>query len=91
MMIVVNLIQTIANIYIFLIIIRALMSWIKSEVLYAYSSFFAFVSLLTDPFLNFIRRFIPLVYHGFDFSPVVAIFIVEILKNTIILLLTKIF
>ncbi|MCX8093556.1 MAG: YggT family protein [Candidatus Goldbacteria bacterium] len=91
MIIIINLIQAIATIYIFLIIIRALMSWIKSEVLYAHSSFFAFVSVLTDPFLNLIRRFIPLIYRGFDFSTVVAIFIVEILKNAIIFLLTKLF
>ncbi len=91
MTIIVSLIQTIATIYVILIIIRAFMSWIRPEVLYAYTSFFAFISVMVDPFLNIIRRFIPLVYRGFDFSPVVAILIVEILKNAIILLLTKIF
>lgn len=91
MIIIINLIQTIATIYIILIIIRVIMSWIKSEVLYAYSSFFAFVSVLTDPFLIIIRRFIPLVYRGFDFSPVVAILIIEILKNILIYFITRLF
>jgi len=91
MMIIINIIQTIATIYIILIIIRAFMSWIRPEVLYAYNSFFAFVSVMTDTFLSLIRRVIPLVFRGIDFTPVVAILIVEILKNAIILLLTKLF
>jgi YggT family protein len=91
MTIIINLIQAIATIYIFLIIIRAFMTWIKPEVLFTYNSFFAFVAALTDPFLITIRRFIPLVYREFDFSPIVAILIVEILKNILILFITKLF
>lgn len=86
-----NLIQTIATIYIILIIIRAFMTWIKPEILYAYTSFFAFISAIVDPFLNFIKRFIPIVYRGFDFSPIIAILLVEIIKNIIILFLDMIF
>lgn len=89
--ILINIINTIVTIYIILIIIRAIMTWIRPEVLYAYNSFFAFVSVLTDPFLLFIRRIVPLVFSGFDFTPVVAILIVEIFKNIIIFLLTKLF
>mgnify|MGYP000976629355 FL=1 len=91
MHIIINLIQTVATIYIFLIIIRAFMTWIKPEMLYTYNSFFAFISALTDPFLITIRRFVPLVYSGIDFSPVVAILIVEILKDILILFITKLF
>jgi|DewCreStandDraft_4_1066084.scaffolds.fasta_scaffold12520_3 YggT family protein len=89
--IIINIIHTIAAIYIILIIIRALVTWIKPQILFAYNSFFSFVSSLTDPFLMIIRRFIPVIYSGFDFSPVVAILIVEILKNLLIFTITKIF
>ncbi len=90
-MIIINTIQTVVTIYIILIIIRAFMSWIRPEVLYAYNSFFGFVAALVDPFLNIIRRIIPIVYRGFDFSPIIAILIVEILKNIIIYFISKLF
>lgn len=82
-----NLIFAINNlfdIYFWLILIRCLLSFIPS--IDWYKQPFAFVKEVTDLYLNLFRKIIPPV-NGLDFSPIVAIVVLQILQYGIIYIL----
>ena len=80
-------VTTLSTIYIVLIFIRILMSWIPRMPYNRYlAAFVQFVTDVTDPYLNLFRRFIPMVRIGpgaLDLSPIVAT-IVLILVSSIV-------
>ena len=67
---------TLVYVYIALIFIRILLSWIPRVPYNRYlSAFITFVHDVTDPYLNLFRRFIPMARIGpaaLDLSPMVA-------------------
>jgi YggT family protein len=69
-------IDTLAIVYLVLIFIRILTSWIPRMPYNRYlAAFLKFVSDVTDPYLNIFRRFMPMVRLGpgaLDLSPIVA-------------------
>tara|TARA_B100000686_G_scaffold65792_1_gene70922 strand:+ start:503 stop:793 length:291 start_codon:yes stop_codon:yes gene_type:complete len=79
------LVDSIINIYIWLIIINAVLSWLVSFNVLNTQNRFVFSLLnathqLTDPVLNKIRRFIPNL-GSLDISPVVLILILIFIRN----------
>jgi len=58
------------NLYIIIIIIRAVLSWFNPN---PYSPGMTFLIRITDPVLYRIRRFLPLSGVGLDLSPIIAI------------------
>lgn len=83
-----NYVDTLVLVYIVLIFIRILMSWIPripyNRVL---DAVLTFVKDVTDPYLNLFRRFIPLVRLGpgaLDISPIVATFVLIIVGNIVV-------
>ena len=71
-------VNTLALVYLVLIFIRIIMSWIPRIPYNRFlSAFISFVTDVTDPYLNLFRRFIPPVRMGpgaLDLSPIVATF-----------------
>jgi YggT family protein len=69
-------VQTLALVYLVLIFIRILTSWIPRMPYNRYlAAVLQFVSDVTDPYLNLFRRFMPAVRMGpgaLDLSPIVA-------------------
>jgi YggT family protein len=69
-------IETLALVYIILIFIRIILSWIPRIPYNRWlAGFIKFVSDVTDPYLNLFRRILPMVRIGpgaLDLSPVVA-------------------
>ena len=69
-------VNTLVLVYLVLIFIRILMSWIPRMPYNRYlAAFLQFVTDVTDPYLNLFRRFIPMVKMGpgaLDLSPIVA-------------------
>ena len=69
-------VSTLALVYVILIFIRILMSWIPRMPYNRYlAAFLQFVSDVVDPYLNIFRRFLPMVRLGpgaLDLSPIVA-------------------
>jgi len=59
------------NLYIIIIIVRAVLSWFNPN---PYSPGMTFLIRITDPVLYRIRRFLPLSGVGLDLSPIIAIF-----------------
>ncbi|MFV1951411.1 MAG: YggT family protein [Nitrospinota bacterium] len=84
MFILANFIQAIAlimhyilNIYFYVIIARALISWVNPD---PYNQIVQFLYKITDPVLYPIRRRIPIAY-GIDFSPIIVLFIIFFLQE----------
>ncbi len=80
-------VETLAIVYLVLIFIRILTSWIPRMPYNRYlAAFLKFVSDVTDPYLNLFRRVLPVVRMGpgaLDLSPIVAT-IVLILVSSIV-------
>lgn len=85
---IVRLLDAAALIYVILIAIRALMAWLKPEVIYTYKKFFDFILAAVDQLLGLVRRVFPSNIGRVDLSPVIAIFMVETVKYIIIYFLT---
>ncbi len=74
------------NIYMWLIIARALLSWVNPD---PYNPIVRFLYNITEPVLGYLRRRLPLVFGGLDLSPLVVlaaiiflrIFLVQTLRD----------
>jgi len=82
-----NLIGTVINLYIWLVILAAVMSWlIAFNVINTYNRFVGMVTYflhqVTEPALRPIRRFLPAM-GGIDLSPLVLILLLIFLRNLI--------
>ena len=86
-MIVTNLILAIANVlnlilslFVWLIIIRALISWFNPD---PYNALFQFLYRTTEPVLLIVRNAMPNL-GGIDISPIVVLLAVEFLKSFLV-------
>ena len=81
-------VNTLILIYIVLIFIRILMSWIPRMPYNRWLNMgLTFVTDVTDPYLNLFRRFIPPLRIGpgaLDLSPMVAVIVLLILQSVIV-------
>ncbi|MDD4237375.1 MAG: YggT family protein [Desulfotomaculaceae bacterium] len=68
------------EVYTYLIIIRILLSWVRHN---PYQPLIRFIYEITDPYLNVFKRFIP-PFGAMDFSPIVAFFVLQLLRNIVI-------
>lgn len=74
---VIRIIDTVFKLYYFLIILRILISWVPI----GYDNqFIKPLYKLTDPYLNIFRKIIPPI-GMIDFSPIIAIIVLDILKQ----------
>jgi YggT family protein len=80
-------VSTLALVYLVLIFIRIIMSWIPRMPYNRYlSAALKFVSDVTDPYLNIFRRVLPPVRLGpgaLDLSPIVATFVLIIVSSIV--------
>ena len=83
---VVSLIHQVIDIYGWIIIIWCLMTWIPMRPGTFFDDVRGALGMLVEPFLNVIRRFIPPMM-GIDWSPVVAIFFMNVLERVIYMIL----
>ena len=84
-------VNTLVLVYLVLIFIRILTSWIPRIPYNRYlAAFLQFVSDVTDPYLNLFRRFLPPVRLGggaLDLSPIVATLVLIILNGFVVSLI----
>jgi YggT family protein len=80
--------RTLMLVYLILIFIRILTSWIPRMPYNRYlAAFLKFVSDVTDPYLNIFRRILPPVRMGgagLDLSPIVATFVLIIVGDILV-------
>ncbi|MCI0512760.1 YggT family protein [candidate division KSB1 bacterium] len=75
-----QILNFIITIYIWIIIIRVILSWVNPN---PYHSAVQFIYRVTEPVLEYVRRFIPAIA-GLDLSPVVVIFALYFLQHFLV-------
>ncbi len=69
------------NLYMWIVIIRALLSWVNPD---PYNPIVRFLHQVTDPLMNKIRKWIPMTGIGIDFSPIIIIFGIFFLQIAVV-------
>ena len=77
-----NVLDTILYLYMLIVIIRALISWVNPD---PYNPIVQFLMSVTEPVLAPVRRLIPLNSIGIDISPIIVILAIVFLKSFLVL------
>lgn len=75
-----QMVHTIIGVYIFIVVARALISWVNPD---PNNPIVRFLYNATEPVLNRIRRLVPLQFGGVDFSPLALLFILYFIQRVI--------
>ncbi len=76
-----SVIGIVLNLYMWVIIARAVISWVNPD---PYNRIVRFLYSITDPVLMAIRRRLPLYFGGIDFSPIVVILAILFLQRFLV-------
>ena len=76
-----KVLDVLLNIYMWVIIIRALISWVNPD---PYNPIVQFLQRATEPVLRPLRKLVPTHRLGFDLSPLIAILIIMFLQYALI-------
>jgi YggT family protein len=73
---------TLLDIYFWIIIASAVISWVRPD---PYNPIIRTLYALTEPVLYRVRKWLPFTFiGGIDFSPVVVIIVIQLLKNIVV-------
>ena len=88
-----NLFIVVANVinigltaYIWIIVIRALISWVSPD---PYNPLVRFLYRVTEPVLRPVRRILPIGGMGIDFSPFIVIIVIYVVRILLVRLLIQ--
>lgn len=73
-----KVLDIVLNLYMWIIIIRAIVSWVNPD---PYNPIIQFLYQVTEPVLSPIRRIIPTHTTGIDFSPIIVFLLIIFLQN----------
>ena len=76
-----TVIYYVLEIYMWIIIARAVISWVNPD---PYNPIVRFLYSITDPVLLAIRRRLPISFGGIDFSPVIVILAIFFLRSFLV-------
>jgi YggT family protein len=76
-----KVLDVLLNIYMWVIIIRALISWVNPD---PYNPIVQFLQRATEPVLRPLRKLVPTYRLGLDLSPLIAILIIMFLQYALI-------
>ena len=77
-----NVLDTILYLYMLVVIIRALITWVNPD---PYNPIVQFLTSVTEPVLAPVRRMIPLSTIGIDISPIIVILAIMFIKSFLVL------
>jgi YggT family protein len=69
------------NVYMWLIIARALVSWVNPD---PYNPIVRFLYNVTEPVMGWVRRRVPLVFGGLDLTPILIILVIIFLDRFLV-------
>lgn len=72
-----QILSMVINIYIWVIIISALISWVRPD---PYNPIVQILYRLTEPVYAFVRRFIPTVFGGIDIAPIIILIALQFIN-----------
>lgn len=75
------------NIYMWVIIIRALLSWVNPD---PYNPIVRFLYNVTEPVLSRVRKALPVSFGGIDFAPIVVLLAIVFLESFLVSSLLRI-
>lgn len=81
MMSIAKLVDFLLTIYMWIIIGRAVISWVNAD---PYNPIVRFLIEATEPLLSRIRRFLPMSMGGIDFSPMILIMAIMFLQSFLV-------
>lgn len=74
-----DILSTVLNVYMWIIIIKALLSWVNPD---PYNPIVRFINDITEPVLNKVRLILPIGNtFAFDLSPIIVILIIYAILN----------
>jgi YggT family protein len=76
-----KIIDVILSIYMWIIIARAIISWVNPD---PYNQIVQFLYRVTEPVMAPVRRWLPLRGMGIDFSPIIIIFVIIFLQSFLV-------
>lgn len=76
-----QILHIILNIYLWIIVIGALISWVNPD---PFNPVVRFLRRATDPLFFWLRRHVPLVTGGIDISPIIAIALIVFIDNALV-------
>ena len=76
-----KVIDTVLFIYMWIIIIRAVLSWVSPD---PYNPIVRFIHNVTEPVLYQVRRRLPVSFGGIDLSPIIVLLIIMFLQNFVV-------
>ena len=76
-----KIIHIVLNIYMWVIIARALISWVNPD---PYNQIVQFLYRVTEPVLSQVRRWLPFGRMGIDISPIIVILVIYFLDEFLI-------
>ena len=79
-----NILNIIVNVYTWIVIAAALISWVKPD---PSSPVVQLLYRLTDPVYSFIRRYIKTEFNGIDFAPLIVLLALQLIDQFLIRLL----
>lgn len=82
-----QVLDVILSIYMWLVIISALISWVNPD---PYNPIVRFLYSVTEPVLSFVRRTLPLPRMGIDLSPLIVLLVIVFLQSFLIVTLKQI-
>ena len=76
-----QVLSIVLNIYMWLIVVRAIASWFTMD---PYNPIYQFLIRITEPVLGYIRRILPMRGSMMDLSPIVAILAIVFLQSFLV-------
>ena len=76
-----EVLRWVLNIFMWIIIARAILSWVNPD---PYNPIVRFIHNVTEPVLYQIRRRIPVSFGGIDFSPIIVLLAVIFLQRFVV-------
>ncbi|MCJ7765276.1 MAG: YggT family protein [Thiovulaceae bacterium] len=79
-----SIVHSLLSIYIWVIIIAALLSWVRPD---PNNPIVQFLARITEPAYYFVRRFMPTTFNGIDLAPLIIIIGLQVVDVILISLL----
>jgi len=81
-----QLVNLVFQVYIFIVVARALISWVGPD---PYNPIVRFLYQATDPILDRLRRLLPLQFGGVDLSPLALLLALYVVKDLLLSLIVQ--
>jgi YggT family protein len=81
LMAVANVLNFILLFFMWIVIARAILSWVNPD---PYNPIIRFIHNVTEPILYQVRKKIPINFGGIDFSPIIVILVIYFLRDFVV-------